>query len=588
MKNFKLRTKFLIALIPMLALIVALCFAMIYMTSYIQTSLEQALYDELYVVDDYLLNADRDYQQAFVADLNMYKGGLMPDETAKYTEDYFTNYQEAIDNVKAAAEVVAANPKLYESYTLNSLLAANGKEASENRFADRSFKELEEAYYVGMDKWFNLYDPTTKTGMFFTQELTFDETREYLTTMEEFVAEYGTYRISEVRGVVQTLLSTIIGAAVIVTILVCLIVIFIISSILRNVKKIEGNLDNLAKNNLAFKPATVKGKDEIAHMSRSVLFVKDSLSRAIGAVNSNADEIASNIVQVTAGIASSAEGVFNINTAVDEVAQTSQQVAMSAEELANKSVDMGSAIESIATSIDSLKEASTQIDMINKEATKSMEDVMKSSEVSVEAVKDITEKINETNNAVVRIDECVQMITDISSQTNLLSLNASIEAARAGEAGRGFAVVAEEIRKLADTSAMSAGEISTIVKNVIEISNGTVASAKRVSEVIESEQASVKDTQAKFVTLSSAVEDSLESIAAIQQMSMGLEDIKDELSDATSTLSAISEELGASAQEVSATCSQVSMECESAKEHSDVMNNRKNELQTAVNVFQLG
>ena len=90
---------------------------------------------------------------------------------------------------------------------------------------------------------------------------------------------------------------------------------------------------------------------------------------------------------------------------------------------------------------------------------------------SINAIKEIEKSmiyardvVNNLNNKSKRINDMLKVINKISYNTNLLALNASIEAARAGEAGRGFSVVANEVKKLADSSAESAGQISQVIK----------------------------------------------------------------------------------------------------------------------------
>ena len=352
-------------------------------------------------------------------------------------------------------------------------------------------------------------------------------------------------------------------------------------------KKVSESMEVLASGDLATEINISSKVKETQTIIDSAVTLRESLIGAVGAVADSAAKLNESVVVVADKTAHNSESIDQITDAVTEVADTSQNVATSAQEMAAKAVELGDSIETITANIENLRNASLEIGKINEEASKYMATVMDSSADSVKAVSNISNKINETNEAVTHISECVQMIEDISSQTNLLSLNASIEAARAGEAGKGFAVVADEIRKLADECAKSAGEIRDIVNDVIAISNETVDEAKKVGEIIDGEQKYINDTQAKFNVLSGSVDQSIVEIGSIKEMTEGLNSIKDQITSSTSDLGAISEELGASAEEVAASCQTVAMACAETQEKTEEMSETERRRGEAIAAFKI-
>lgn len=363
---------------------------------------------------------------------------------------------------------------------------------------------------------------------------------------------------------------------------------FIVSKlIVKPLKKMVNVIEAFSKGNTDVNTDVRTVVTESRNIRDSATNFKGALREALGAVKNASLVLKDSIDDVRAKTVDNTDKVNQINTAISEISQTSQNVAQNAQDITEQTITLSDKIDILFKNVAELDKSAGLIKTNNENAAAQMSIVMAAAQSSVDAVDGIAEKIQETNLAVDEISKCVSVIEEISSQTNLLSLNASIEAARAGEAGKGFAVVAEEIRHLSDSTAESAQEIKQIIEKVVKLSEVTVDYANKVVRTTEEEQQNISDTQQQFAILSDAVTNSLDNIYDIKNVTDILENIKSHLVTATSNLGAIAEELGASAQEASANCHTVAQTCNDTELSTRMMQKADKDMMDDIEFFKL-
>lgn len=193
----------------------------------------------------------------------------------------------------------------------------------------------------------------------------------------------------------------------------------------------------------------------------------------------------------------------------------------------------------------------------------------------------------EVDKTSIEIGSITEAISQISEQTNLLSLNAAIEAARAGEQGKGFAVVAEEVRKLASQSSMSASKVKELINGIQDKSKAAVKAIEDGKLIAKEQNNSVIEAKDIFVEILKSVEKITSDMKNLKTYSLEMENEKNEIVEVLETLSASTEESSAATEQISATTEQQLASVNQIAKHTQDLNKLAEKLRDAVNAFQV-
>lgn len=393
-------------------------------------------------------------------------------------------------------------------------------------------------------------------------------------------------KVSQIINKVRLQMSVMI---LIVVVFASIFVYILVTSIISSLKTSMEYLGGISKGNLNIhiEDKILKRKDEIGKLGQSIANLQDKLKNIITGIRTKSHDVYLES-DTMKNIAHDIYNIMNgINGSIQDIANSCNHQSEDAVNAGSDVTKMGDITRLNSIEITKLNDTSENIKKISEEAMekfKEMDNVINDVRKSIHFLSEQTEL---TNEAVAKISSATELITNIASQTNLLSLNASIEASRAGEHGKGFAVVAAEIQQLSKQSNNAAIEIKNIVDLLSTHSSQTLDRVMETKEMVGKQEENILNASKSFQNVRNGICKTADIMSGIMENSRQLETIRMNTVAIVQNSAAISEENTAGVEEIAAEIENVYTDIENISAKTKELHKLSEEMNQRTGIFNI-
>lgn len=386
-------------------------------------------------------------------------------------------------------------------------------------------------------------------------------------------------------------ITTVTGVAVgiiAIVVLIAIIISFIMGRrLMRPLVKVSTIIEDVANGNIEADFSVVKeSNDEIGLIIEKMKELTQSLGSIVGKIRNSSDTMSSNSYELNDTSSQTLAANNEISKAVEDVAEGSTGMAASISKINENLLEMSNETKDINASVDEIKNQTTAVQDSSKIMNDKIKSMQDSSHKMDEGISAISKRIETVNTTVDKVSNIVSVIEEISSETNLLSLNASIEAARAGDAGKGFAVVAQEIRVLSDNTNTELENIKQIISSLVEECRYCVQASGTIVEDNAKQKEEIKAVLDEFGSLDEQIQKTAEKADEIEELVTAMIELNDDITKSSNSLTDVSAANAAPTEEMNANIEELNAMMHGVSEMAEHMNNESDGLKEALSFFR--